>query len=267
MIGQKFHSLTVIASQGKDKHGHRLWLCECECGGEKVVTSSDIRSRVKSCGCQKIQKGEMNPNWSGGKKELLCDYCGKKFVKYESKTNAYKFNFCGNECRHKHYAENTRGVNNHRYKGGLQKINCDYCGKVIEKCAADVRLYRKHFCDSKCLGKWNTNNYSGHKNPNWKGGKSFEPYPVTWSHQLREMIRDRDGRKCQVCLKDEGRERLSVHHIDYCKSNVDPLNLVSLCHDCHCKTNSNRFQWLEYFLCWNQQLNRLVLLNNQPITN
>jgi hypothetical protein len=81
------------------------------------------------------------------------------------------------------------------------------------------------------------------------GGKSFEPYGVEFNDALKEMIRDRDGRTCQMCERSEAitRRRLDIHHIDYDKTNNDSGNLVSLCDRCHAKTNSAREQWTHRF--------------------
>lgn len=69
-IGQKFNLLTVIEKTTKRKNNSIVWLCQCECGNYKEVTSSDLNAnRVKSCGClnQKTKQGNYN------------DLSGKKF--------------------------------------------------------------------------------------------------------------------------------------------------------------------------------------------
>jgi hypothetical protein len=87
------------------------------------------------------------------------------------------------------------------------------------------------------------------KNPNWKNGKSFEPYPLGWNKTFKEQIRFRDGYKCQICgvPEVECRRKLDIHHIDYDKKNLDIKNLISLCISCHLKTNGNRKYWIQYF--------------------
>ena len=83
----------------------------------------------------------------------------------------------------------------------------------------------------------------------WKGGKSFEPYGLEFDVYLKEVIINRDRRKCQMCGKTElenGR-KLSVHHIDYNKLNNDPKNLITLCISCHGKTTTNRDYWIKFF--------------------
>ena len=84
----------------------------------------------------------------------------------------------------------------------------------------------------------------GNKNPNWQGGKSFEPYSVDWTEDLKRAIRKRDRYTCQVCKKEPA---TSVHHIDYNKKNSNLNNLITLCRKCHSKTNFNRKKWSKYF--------------------
>ena len=40
IAGQKFGRLTAVKRVGKDKHGHALWECECECGNKTLVDRS-----------------------------------------------------------------------------------------------------------------------------------------------------------------------------------------------------------------------------------
>lgn len=89
---------------------------------------------------------------------------------------------------------------------------------------------------------------TGKNHYNWKGGISFEPYPVEWTKILKEQIRTRDYHVCQICGKttEENGRKLDVHHIDYIKANLDTLNLIALCIKCHRKTNHNRDYWQIY---------------------
>lgn len=81
------------------------------------------------------------------------------------------------------------------------------------------------------------------KNPNWQGGKSFEPYNIDWTNSLRRSIRERDNYLCRIC-KNKGS---CVHHIDYNKKNCNTDNLITLCRKCHVKTNFKRDFWITYF--------------------
>ena len=52
IAGQKFTRLTAIERVGQNKNGCFLWLFKCDCGNEKITTTSDVISkRVQSCGC------------------------------------------------------------------------------------------------------------------------------------------------------------------------------------------------------------------------
>lgn len=84
---------------------------------------------------------------------------------------------------------------------------------------------------------------SREKHWNWQGGISSEPYPTTWTEDLREAIRKRDGHRCVSCGAGQEGKRLDIHHVDYDKANLDPRNLVSLCRSCHVKTNTLRDYW------------------------
>lgn len=49
---QRFGALVTKCVIGKSKDNHRLWLCECDCGGEKVMQSNNLQSaKMPSCGC------------------------------------------------------------------------------------------------------------------------------------------------------------------------------------------------------------------------
>jgi hypothetical protein len=50
--GQGYGAWTVISKAGNRKHGTALWLCRCDCGKERAVGGSDLRSgKSAGCGC------------------------------------------------------------------------------------------------------------------------------------------------------------------------------------------------------------------------
>lgn len=53
LMGQTFNMLTVTAYAGRrSKENKPYWVCRCECGNEKIVSSANLKSgAVKSCGC------------------------------------------------------------------------------------------------------------------------------------------------------------------------------------------------------------------------
>lgn len=88
----------------------------------------------------------------------------------------------------------------------------------------------------------------GEKHWNWRGGVSFEPYCPKFDLALKEAVRDRFGRICFLCGRDEfenGRA-LPVHHTDYNKMQGcgdRPWRLLPLCHSHNSKANFNRWYW------------------------
>ena len=55
LTNQKFGSLKVIQLlDRKNASGNRYWLCQCDCGNQIEVASSNLRSgHVLSCGCNR----------------------------------------------------------------------------------------------------------------------------------------------------------------------------------------------------------------------
>jgi len=109
---------------------------------------------------------------------------------------------------------------------------------------------KKHSEETK--QKMRDNSQRGIKNINWMGGISKEEYGEDWTETLRESIRQRDNLMCCICglHQDEltgWHKKLSVHHIDYNKYNLNPDNLITLCVSCHSKTNHNREKWINHF--------------------
>lgn len=58
---QRFTRLTVVQEAGRTSRGEVLWLCRCDCGIEKAVPSSRLRTgSVKSCGCLRQEQAPKN---------------------------------------------------------------------------------------------------------------------------------------------------------------------------------------------------------------
>ena len=54
----KYNLLTYIKdSQKRTKHGHRQWVCQCDCGSVHVTKAQSVISgATKSCGCLRGEK-------------------------------------------------------------------------------------------------------------------------------------------------------------------------------------------------------------------
>jgi hypothetical protein len=49
-VGDRKGRWLIVSYLGKRKYGHHYWKCRCDCGAERVVTTSHLSNTV-SCGC------------------------------------------------------------------------------------------------------------------------------------------------------------------------------------------------------------------------
>lgn len=125
--------------------------------------------------------------------------------------------------------------------------------QYIDKNLTTQEIAAIHKCSPPTVIKWlrakgihikSYTDINGAKKGSWIDGRSFLPYCCKFNDKLKEKIRERDNRVCQLCGKTESENRikLSVHHLNYDKENCYP-ELISLCSSCHTKTNHNREHW------------------------
>lgn len=118
-----------------------------------------------------------------------------------------------------------------------------YTKEVREKMSAGLKAAHGRGCYDDCITEETRRKLSfvhtGSKHWNWQGGKSFEPYPVSFNREFKCRIMERDNCSCAICrLVAE-----VVHHINYIKNDTAPENCIALCRSCHGKTGVNRDYW------------------------
>lgn len=60
ITGQRFGKLVAIEKVGSDASNNSTWLCKCDCGSVKIISSAPLRrGAVKSCGCIKSINEEL----------------------------------------------------------------------------------------------------------------------------------------------------------------------------------------------------------------
>jgi 5-methylcytosine-specific restriction endonuclease McrA len=141
-----------------------------------------------------------------------------------------------------------------------EKSNFWKGGKTVKKicptCKKEFKVYRSQYfvecCSRRCarLGhkqsleqiEKRTSKTRGKNHYNFQNWRSREPYGENWNNTLKEAIRQRDNYKCQICgcPQEECFDKLTIHHIDKIKTNLNPNNLISLCRKCHGKVHFNK---------------------------
>lgn len=89
------------------------------------------------------------------------------------------------------------------------------------------------------------------RNPNWKGGISFEPYCPKFNKEFKERVRAFFGNRCVECGA-QTEYQLHVHHVNFrkdscCNKNILPI-FVPLCRSCHSKTQFDRAFWEDWYV-------------------
>ena len=208
----------IYCSQDCARLGRRTKLTiECRwCGKSFELTPTEYSNGYRLCSweCRLAEKDDA--------KNRICEVCGKPFrVKYPSHPTAT----CSKPCQ---YEMRKRG----KYRA------CEICGKQFWVMPVYFEIAR--FCNRACKDKGHSQDISGENHPNWNGGTSKLPYPFEWNDELKSAIRQRDVEQCMECGTTEN---LTVHHIDYDKTNCAHENLITLCNTCNPRANFNRKYW------------------------
>jgi len=200
-----------------------LMIKTCEVCGKEYKTFPSLRQRFCSRRCQGIwrsrQTGENAANWQGGLTERICAVCDEPFsVKLHVIADGNGL-YCSRRC------------------AGLARRNrqswvCQQCGR---KFSAPISQGMRRYCSKRCQGVA----FMAEANPNWHGGKTFEPYTSEFNESFKGRVRERDGCQCAICRMPG----LDVHHIDYCKEHSTEDNCITLCKTCHGTTNFHRSYW------------------------
>ncbi len=158
-------------------------------------------------------------SWNIGKlkKSKYCCDCGKEISRYNDSIRCCSCNVKGK--RNPMYG--VIGKNNHKFGISpsletLKKMSATNQGIPLEK---------------------------------WKKFTGREPYDQNFSNKFKRAVRKRDNQICMLCRihREKLNRALDVHHIDYNKEMSIPQNCVSLCINCHRKTNFDRNIWTKHF--------------------
>lgn len=239
-----FCSQKCYGSWQKAQHKPKSKPC-ATCGEPVFASPARLKKKVfcsKECFRLSQFKTETNP----------CKYCGDPVTRRPSEfRKGGKHVFCSHEC-----CDNFRRGKPHPDPEHGEKVSRKLKGRKAnlspEGREALSKVRRKRLLDPEIQAKMQEGLREYHKIRRSLTGE-LPSYGPEFTSRLRESIRKRDGYICQFCgcSQEENlrryNKRLSVHHINYDKRDSDPLNLISLCLDCHIATNRDRIYWKDYF--------------------
>lgn len=128
--GAKIGMLTVLRFSEQRVHGSVAYDCLCECGTEKPIRKSDLKSgKTRSCGCWRVSKGRnmlTKEQWVEKAKEIH----GDRYDYSES-------NYLGNQ-QFLRIGCNTHGMFTQKAGVHLQGSGCQQCGWTLAGSAHKV---------------------------------------------------------------------------------------------------------------------------------
>ena len=139
---RKFGKLFAIRKVGKNRFGHSIWLCDCDCGGRtRTLSSSLIRGYTRSCGC--LRKGRKYlPDGEAAFNILLRKYKASASDRgYSFRLSRQSFKkltlsgcfYCGMEPNQTVKVSNRHNLNKNYIHNGLDRVN-NSKGYSIQNC-------------------------------------------------------------------------------------------------------------------------------------
>ncbi len=185
-----------------------------------------------------------------------CATCGKIFYKKPtcSKKEWIKSNFCSRICINVGRPSPFKGMTNRwsdEFKISLSEKNIgkrSNTGRTHIKKGQHISV-QTEFGNKPAWNKGKENpHFKGEKNPRWKGGITPENHRIRTSREYKEVrfaCFKRDDYTCTNCFrrrKKGDRVMIHAHHIKpfstHPELRLDLNNLITLCVECHKKTDS-----------------------------
>lgn len=260
MINKKFGELTIIALLPNGKCS-----CLCTCGNYTIKFLCNlIKGKTKSCGCLRKQ------TYIFARKDLSGLVFNKLTALYDTNKVNSKLRVWRCLCS----CGATIDVTSSNLLGGVvgscgcintRDLVGEVFGRLTVKESVGSTLSRNliYSCLCSCgkITNVSTNHLiNGHtrscgciriemvgiNHPSWRGGD--KDYCPIWSDKgYKADIRERDSNICQNPYCYGKYTVLDIHHIDYNKKNCHPNNLITICHSCNARANSDRAWHTEWY--------------------
>lgn len=221
-------------------------LLTCEtCGAEFNRQPKDAK-RAKHHYCSRAcfglsERGERNHAYQGGLVVMRCAVCGADF--HVKPMRAATAKFCSRQCQTIAFT-----IDPPRPHNGI-RLACDFCGASILRTPG--RLKPTNYCSRTCANLAHSLRMRGKGNGRYVHGQAPSLYPAEF-RVVRQSVRDRDGSRCRKCgmTEEDNGYALSVHHVNYQKTDNRMDNLVTLCRWCHGSMHGkpeSRERWTMYW--------------------
>ena len=243
-------------SKGSHK---RIWAICDDCEKGRWVNFQAYKPLCKSCSTKRLKQGILKEknNFDFGKyhnneREITLKEKGydMDYLKLKSRRKVWSICEKCHKSRWVVFGQYRKLCSSCVRKGknySSKILKCDECNKQIKVMFCHIKMNKKHFCDAKCFGKYQSKNNCGKNNPNWQDN-SVNEYCSKFNNNCKESNRNKYNNRCFLCGKLEkdnitkkGKmKKLHVHHIDYDKEqgcNNKKWLLVPLCNSCHAKTS------------------------------
>ena len=218
ITGKRFGRLLVLEETCKRINGSIVWLCRCDCGNIKEISSKNLGRNTTSCGCYQLEVArrigkETAKNLTGIKfgKLTALRFTGKK------KGNNYIWE-CRCDC------------------GNITEVPTSYLGKDTKSCGCLVAETSAALMKSLHKKQKGFNHPS--YNPLMTDEERLKKRYVLGKHKqtdFRERVFERDKYTCQNCFKRGC--TLNAHHLDawnkFPEKRFDVKNGIALCVYCH----------------------------------
>jgi len=192
------------------KGGNKIHICKT-CGKEFVVTySKDRMGWGKYCspecmneGFSKMNKGEGNPNWRGGKVKTICEQCGKEFYVSQYKIKNGISKYCSKKCKD----ISCIGEGSPAWRGGTTYL--PYCPKFNKRRREAVRKFFNYKClmcgvDQRDLMRKLSVHHIDHDKEEGCDGKPFNLIPLCVNCHARERSREKEYKQYTNKTLEEG---------------------------------------------------------------
>lgn len=178
-----------------------------------------------------------------------CAMCCKHIVRKKSQVTETGRFFCSTKCHREWRKENSRTA-----------VECLECKVSFEKLNNQIESTERNFCSRTCAGAWQSNNWTGERGTNWRGGISSLKHLIRGRKEYaewRDSVFIRDAYSCKCCLDSKG-GNLHAHHIKFfseilaenailnvedalqCQQLWDVSNGITLCSDCHTAVHQSK---------------------------